>query len=128
VNKQKESSVSYSLSLDEKLFQELERHIFNLKKVRSPLGKKIHWLNQAIKEKLEREKEKVSNLEFKKRVMSFKIDSELNDHLEKSLQKNNPGISKKEWVEKAIKEKITSEYEEVQNLANEIEKHLSEII
>jgi uncharacterized protein YdiU (UPF0061 family) len=129
--KENKKDPSFSCLIEDKILFLLEQHLLNLKKTKSPLWKKSSWLNKAIEEKLLTDENKNVDLEFSKSPISFKIKKEIHEHLNeniKKLQKANPNITKKQWVEKAIREKILRDRNKIEELAEHIDEQLTSLI
>lgn len=108
----KEKKRTISLSLSEQIAKKIEKHILVRKSILKEIDVSKHkWALEAIKEKLEKEKDIRSCLTRNK---SFNF--ELPDHLEEKIdervdfvKKFSKSYSRKKWLVEAFLEKIDNE-------------------
>ena len=102
----------YSLRLDKALFSSLDLHISALKSSSKSNISKRSWINQAIEERLEKELSSDAEMEYKQVCVTLKIPNKLEEKIDSVLNRArlvSSGISKKQWIEKAIREKLDQE-------------------
>ncbi|WP_068470649.1 hypothetical protein [Candidatus Protochlamydia phocaeensis] len=116
---------SYSIRIGENLFKRISKHIKLLKTIGSPISSKQSWMEQAISEKLEREKNSLSNEMLSDTYLHFKIDLETHAEIEKRVEvikKFRSSFSKKQWFLEAIFDKLDKDEEQAKHLLQDMVK------
>lgn len=114
--KSKEKKVEYSCRIGNHLHQQLSKHIQKVQ-TRKASETKQGWIEEAIREKLSMG-ESSDNL-VNNNHLHLKVDVELWSALGSKIQELKTGrisISKKEWIEEAILEKMDREEKKPQEL------------
>lgn len=109
-----ENTSQYTVSISPVLHTKIEEHIYLLKKLLKPDHTKNKWVNEAIQEKLSREKAK-KDIVRDKHVRVF-IDLLTKRKLEERVQMIRSlrySYSKKQWILDAIEEKLSHEEDSI---------------
>lgn len=121
-DREEDSEHSFSLRVGNTLFKQLDGHIFLLRrKEEKPITKQA-WIEAAVQEKLEREKNHSSITKEKR--LQFKLSKDIlkailsNINFCKKLRKS---YSKRQWLLEAVEERLLREEQEVWRWLNSID-------
>jgi hypothetical protein len=118
---------NYSIRIGERLYKRIYKHIQLLKHL-NKIQNKQSWLEGAIQDKLEREKElDIVDCISPEKHLSFKISSQIDAKIEKKVEiikKFRSSFSKKQWVLEAIYEKLDNEEIGTEQKAKDLMKNM----
>ncbi len=111
-----------SLNVGEHLFRCLSKHIRQLKCLDNSIRNRDEWIEQAIKEKLDNDKNVDLDQSLKQKTISLKVSPEVFEDLEKRvalIRKFRRSYSKKQWLVDAIYEKLDRDMQRIKAFVEE---------
>lgn len=118
--------VEYTVRIGNHLYQRINKHMRLLKNIRRDNSKQ-KWIQEAIREKLK--EDEISNENLGDRFLHLKFDMDLWQEIQKKieiLKAFYTSISKKQWIEEAIYEKLDREEQNSKDLIKDMIKKASE--
>ena len=109
---------SFSIELSKDLAQRLNKHIQLLKKLDSEIKFKQAWVEKAIEEKLQREKED-SHQNLEDEYLHFKINYKIHEAVKNQvnlIKKFRNSYSQKKWFLEALYEKLDRDEQQTRQL------------
>lgn len=118
----------YTLRVSEHLFKKIEKQILVLKYLDNRCQSKQEWIQTAVKEKIENEKEISPESIPKERRLHFKIEKNHGDYISGmvSFRKQfRESFSQKQWLIEAIQEKLEREGPKTEKLLKDLKTSTS---
>ncbi|CUI18213.1 conserved hypothetical protein (plasmid) [Candidatus Protochlamydia naegleriophila] len=112
------SQISYCVRLNRTIYYKINDHITIIKRLSNRFLSKNKWIEDAIKEKLEREKI-LPPEQIREKTVTFSIDRSLNNDIEQRvnfLKSIHNSFSKRKWFEEAFFEKLERDRHKSQEL------------
>ncbi len=119
--------VEYTVRIGNHLYQRINKHMRLLKNLKNETSKQ-KWIKEAISEKLKVDETSDENLGD--RFLHLKFEIELWHEVQKKieiLKTFYTSISKKQWIEEAIYEKLDREEQDSKDLLKDMIKKASEV-
>lgn len=116
------SEVQFCIRVNGPIYRKINDYVTIVRRSSNRSFSKKLWAQEAIKEKLEREKSIFSD-KFNAKKITFSIDRSLNDDVDKQveiLKKIHKSYSKKAWFEEAFYEKIENDKHKSQELLEKL--------
>ncbi|MGA8164358.1 MAG: hypothetical protein WB791_04945 [Waddliaceae bacterium] len=116
---------TYTIRVNEHFFEKIDKQISILKYLEGQSQSKQRWIQEAVKEKIENEKEKdPQSIPMEKRL-HFKLakkDSEYISQRVSFVKKFRESFSQKQWLIEAIQEKLDREKIKTEKVLNDLKK------
>jgi hypothetical protein len=119
--------INYSFRIYEDLYNRFNKHIHLLKRLDNSSISKQSWITEAIKEKLEQEKQSSPESLARDKHISFRVEKQLSKSIEKSVETIRMfrrSFSKKQWFVEAIYEKLEREEIKAKELLKQMAKSI----
>ena len=121
----KKKAVEYTIRIGNHLYQKIDKHIRLLKHLKNDSSKQ-KWVQEAIREKLKIDE--ISHEQLGDRFLHLKFDVDLWLEIQKRidmLKAFHTSISKKQWIEEAVYEKLDRDEKNSQELLKDMLKNAS---
>ncbi|CUI18083.1 conserved hypothetical protein (plasmid) [Candidatus Protochlamydia naegleriophila] len=114
---------NYALRVGEDLYTRINKYIHVVKSLEDKKITKQNWIREAVKEKLEKEKDVSPGSISRERVLTFKLEYPLIKAIEGQVEitkKFRYSYSKKKWFEEAFYEKLERDEHKAKTLLEKL--------
>lgn len=114
---------NYALRVGDDLYKRINKYIHIVKYLENKKLTKQSWIKEAIREKLEKDKEVTTDSISRERLLNFKLERPVINAIERQVEitkKFRYSYSKKKWFEEAFYEKLDRDEHKAKTLLSKL--------